>query len=247
VTVALPPVVDVFVRTLVGNLVRVAGQSMIGVYVHGSAVLGDFDPAVSDVDLLVVAVDGVDRDTLDRIVGVLREAPDCPGGGLEASVVAASAARDPGPPWPFLAHVTTGPEAAKVVFGRTMDGDDDLVLHYLAARAAGVALVGPTVDVAIGPLDTRAVLVQLANELRWAVRNASGPYAVLNACRALRFAADGRVVAKADAGEWAVAEGIAVDLTAPALDARRRGASYGITEPIAAWVLEVADGLAVGR
>lgn len=43
-------------------------------------------------------------------------------------------------------------------------------------------------------------------ELRWALSHASTGYAVLNACRAVRFAEDGRLCSKIDGGEWYLAQ-----------------------------------------
>ena len=84
---------------------------------------------------------------------------------------------------------------------------------------------------------------QLADELRWAVRHASGPYAVLNACRALRYRADNIVCSKTEGAEWALAEGIEPGLVQPALDARRAASTYIVTSTIEDWVLRVAEAI----
>ena len=41
-------------------------------------------------------------------------------------------------------------------------------------------------------------------ELRWGAERAPGEYAVLNACRAWRFAVDGALVSKIEGGQWAL-------------------------------------------
>jgi streptomycin 3"-adenylyltransferase len=99
-----------------------------------------------------------------------------------------------------------------VVDGHTRGGDPDLVLHFAVCRVAGRALAAapPPAEV-FGPVPAGLVLAQLAAELRWAVRHAPGEYAVLNACRAWRFAADGTLVSKVDGGRWAVSRVGAAD------------------------------------
>ncbi|WP_428847170.1 aminoglycoside adenylyltransferase domain-containing protein [Nocardia arthritidis] len=54
------------------------------------------------------------------------------------------------------------------------------------------------------PVATELVLAQLVRELRWAAEHAAGEYAVLNACRAWRFAVDSTLVSKIDGGRWAM-------------------------------------------
>jgi streptomycin 3"-adenylyltransferase len=203
-------------RTLVEDLVLAADTSLVAVCVHGSAVLGDFVPARSDLDVLIVIEDDVGPVVLERITAVLASDRQMAASGLEASVVAQSAAASPAPPWPFFVHVTTAPEDRKVVSGRTQSGDPDLVLHYAVARERGWSATGPPPTELFGSLPTSGVLAQIVDELRWAARNASASYAVLNACRALCYSFEGRICSKSQGGEWALARGIEPKLVAGA-------------------------------
>ena len=47
------------------------------------------------------------------------------------------------------------------------------------------------------------MLAQVADELAWAAEHNPSEYAVLNACRAWRYAVDGALVSKVDGGRWA--------------------------------------------
>ncbi|MBO0880851.1 MAG: DUF4111 domain-containing protein [Mycobacterium sp.] len=55
-----------------------------------------------------------------------------------------------------------------------------------------------------GPLSEDLVLAQLSTELYWSANHRPNEYAVLNACRAWRFAVDGAIVSKVDGGRWAL-------------------------------------------
>jgi streptomycin 3"-adenylyltransferase len=204
-------------------------------------VLGDFVPASSDLDVLIVVDDDVDEAVLERITAVLASDRQMVASGLEASVVARSAAASPAAPWPFFVHVTTAPEDRKVVSGRTQSGDPDLVLHYAVARERGWSATGPPPTELFGSLATGTVLAQIVDELRWAARNASPSYAVLNACRALCFSLEGRICSKSQGGEWALARGIEPELVAAALAARAQGTSSAQQPEAQRWVLAVAD------
>jgi Domain of unknown function (DUF4111)/Nucleotidyltransferase domain len=229
------------VRALVDDLVLAADRSLVGICVHGSAVLGDFVAGSSDLDVLVVVEDDVDDAVLERITDVLASDRQMAASGLEASVVARSAAASPAPPWPFFVHVTTAPEDRKVVSGRNQPGDPDLVLHYAVARESGWSATGPQPAELFGSLPSHTVLEQMADELRWAARNASGSYAVLNACRALCFSREGLICSKSQGGEWALARGIEREVVASALAARAEGASSPPDDEAKRWVLAVAD------
>jgi predicted nucleotidyltransferase len=233
-------VVREFTSELADALGRVAEDALVGVYLHGSAVLGDWSAPASDVDVLVVVEDGVTSSTARRLVEILRSGGKCPGAGLEASIVEAGAASAPAAPWPFVVHATTTHDDGKVVWGAPGAGDDDLILHYAVARSNGWAAYGPDPRLVVGPVPDGVVATQLAHELHWAVEHAGASYAILNACRALHFRDTGLLSSKTDGGHWARARGIQPELVQAALADRRAGVSLPITKAAAEWVLAVA-------
>ena len=114
------------------------------------------------------------------------------------------AARPPAEP-PFELHITTAPEDEKVIDGHGAEGDPDLVLHFGVCRQAGLLVgAGQPREIVFGQVPRAMVLAQLDNELEWAVGQAPEEYAVLNACRAWRYAFDGTFVSKLAGGEWAL-------------------------------------------
>ncbi len=225
------------------EVTTVAGTSLVGCYVHGSAVLGDFLPERSDLELLVVVEDSTTEAVVDAVADVLLADRRMVATGLEVSVVDRSAAHAPRAPWPFRVHVTTDPRDRKRVSGRGHPGDADLVLHYLVARAGGWALTGAAVEEVFGSVPEHVVVGQLVAELRWAAVEASESYAVLNACRALRFQQDGTVYSKTAAGKWAIESGIAPDLVQRALTSRQAESAAPVSVDAHAWILAVANEL----
>lgn len=193
-------------------LAGVLGPDLTGVYLHGSAVLGGFDARRSDVDILVVSEGAMTAGQQTAAAEALSEERlPCPAAGLELSVVTLAAARHPAARPAFELHVTTEPEDRKVVDGHGHGGDPDLVLHFAVCRAAGRLLgLGRPADQVFAPVPGELVRAQLAAELHWATGLRSGAelypgeYAVLNACRAWRYAVDGTLVSKVDGGEWAL-------------------------------------------
>ncbi|WP_223406485.1 nucleotidyltransferase domain-containing protein [Occultella gossypii] len=136
----------------ISGLLTAELTTVVGIYLHGSAVLGGFGPT-SDLDVLVVVRDEPDLDW-DSVGSALLRAADG-GRALELSVVRSSAAAAPAPPWPFVLHVNSG--ARRCVLGGD-GGDPDLIAHYAVVRAAGLPLYGPGPSAVVGRIE-RDVLI----------------------------------------------------------------------------------------
>ncbi|WP_433006386.1 aminoglycoside adenylyltransferase domain-containing protein [Kribbella sp. CA-294648] len=193
------PVVLDFARDLAAVLAELRSD-LVGVYLHGSAALGGFVPARSDVDILVVVEESSDAEGRRKLgEAIAAAARDCPGVGLELSVITAATARELGS-CQYEVHVnTTGTEAAVVIGG---DSDTDLILHCAVCRAHAVAVAGPPAEQVFGEVSRDRIVRATLDELDWALEHAPTTYAVLNACRALRFAVEGIQCSKVEAAGW---------------------------------------------
>jgi streptomycin 3"-adenylyltransferase len=185
---------------LVDSLSTVPGWLPVGAYVHGSAALGGFVPGRSDVDLLFVVRRALAPGAKEALAAAIQAFPGCPGVGIETSLLTVEQAANP-VSGGFELHICTGP-GAKVVEGYRHAGDDDLVLHALVVRAAGIALHGPPAAELLGDVDPANVRQRLRSELAWALKNAPARYAVLNASRAVFWAQHSVVASKIVGGEW---------------------------------------------
>jgi streptomycin 3"-adenylyltransferase len=185
-----------YLEALTAEATAVLGERLVGVYAHGSLLLGGYLPTRSDIDVLVVVADPLSPDEqADLAARLTEDALPCPAVGLELSVVLTSVAAAPTARPAFELHVTTAPDDRKVVDGHGHPGDLDLVLHFAICHALGYppfAEVPPSL-----------VLAQVTDELAWAAEHNPSEYAVLNACRAWRYAVDGALVSKVDGGRWA--------------------------------------------
>ena len=218
-----PAEVVEYVRTAATRLAGRAGPALLAAYLHGSAVLGGWTATRSDVDLLFVLEDSAVPADLAAIGATLSDAGPCPGRGLEASAVTAGQAARPASPWPFIWHArSAGAGTVQVSAAPGDGGDPDLLMHYAAVRAAGLAVLGPPPAAVIGPVPRPVILGYLADELGWGLANAPECYAVLNACRAQVFLADGQIVSKVAGGRAVLARGSApADLVRRSLDQQR--------------------------
>ena len=183
------------------------GDSLVGVYLHGSAVLGGFALERSDLDLLVVVSGPLGAATKRRLAAELSpRAMPCPAArGLELSVVTRATTLEPTPEPPFELHLGTGGHggAPRVVDGVAHPGDPDLPLHFAVCRQHGRALFGPPPRRLFAPVPRVWLLGAMARDLAWAREQAPVEYQVLNACRAWRFAEEDVLCSKLDGGRWA--------------------------------------------
>jgi len=236
-----------FVRELAHRLATAGPGMLVGVYVHGSAVLGDFQSGASDVDILVVVQDRIPESSIQAMARILAEVVVWPGTGVEASVVEESAARMPSPPWPYQVHINTSTAERKTLWCKPGSGDSDLILYYALTRQAGWAAYGPPPTEVVGEVGRLLVAAQLAAELRWAINYASESYAVLNTCRALRWSTEVMLCSKTAGGTWALSRGVVPALVRQALPDRRTHRKRAVGPQASAFARQVAAMLEAGQ
>lgn len=199
-----------YVAVLTDGLLSAVGGEVCAVYLHGSAVLGGWRAAVSDVDVLVIVPGHLGPARASAVSSAaLSTVSVCPGTGLELSAVTGADAAAPGPPWRFVTHVAaTKAGERRVVLGATHPGDSDLLLHYAVCRQAGWPALGPPATELIGPISRAQVLKAQARELAWGLARAPSHYTLLTACRALNFLQHRELVGKTTAARWAIDQGV---------------------------------------
>ena len=184
-------------------------STLLAVHLYGSAVDGGLKP-YSDIDLLVVVYAPPALESKMAFVrALLVLEADCPPKGLEMSVVLAEACAHPGHPAPFELHGSPmhWPRFREDLAGAcaAMRGEDpDLAAHFAVAREAGIALCGPAARMVFAPVPREMVFASVWQDVASARESIhSDPvYTILNLCRTLAFARDGRMRSKAAGGAW---------------------------------------------
>ena len=199
--------IEALLGRLTGEIRRSSNDSLIGLYVYGSLVTGDFDQGRSDIDLLAVVDSKVEGDTFDRLDRMhARFVEDHPAweDRIEVVYVPASAL------WNFrtrtdqIAVISPGEPFHLKAAGK------DWLINWYMVREAGVTLCGPP---------PRALIPEISqSEFREAVREqaeawkewvfkmrtpGAQSYAVLTLCRALYTYSHGRQASKKQAALWA--------------------------------------------
>ena len=188
-------------------------DDLVGVYLHGSAAMGGYHPAVSDLDFIVVArgpiSDEARRGFTDAVAALHDRAP---GKGIEMSVVTAAACRPFAYPTPFELH-WSGMHADWYRrdpgdYILKMRGTDiDLAAHFTVLRGRGACLWGAPIGEVFAPVPARDYVDSIWNDVCGAPEEIAGDamYLVLNLARVLAYLEDGAVLSKREGGAWALA------------------------------------------
>ena len=208
-----------YLDELVAALARILGDDLAGVFAGGSWALGGYVPVESDLDVAAVVRARLPRETKHRLVAALRhEALPCPARGLELVVYTLAAVREPTAEGAYELNLNTGARMTFRADEAPVPGD----LHWFAIdravlREHGVALLGPPAAEVFAEIPRALLLPVLADVVRSYRGGGDRDDAVLNACRALLFAEEGRWASKQAAGRWALGRVGDEELVAAAL------------------------------
>ena len=204
----------------IGNLIsiymeqskRILQDNLTGIYLHGSAVMGCFNPEKSDIDLIIVVSqplsDSIKRDYMEMVVtnNVL-----APAKGIEMSIVLRNVCNPFVYPTPFELHFSAGhlewyrndPDD----YIQRMNGTDrDLAAHFTVIRKRGLCLYGLPVNEVFAEVPAYDYMDSIWNDISDAPENIAKDtmYLTLNMARVLAYKEDALVLSKKEGGDWAV-------------------------------------------
>jgi streptomycin 3"-adenylyltransferase len=228
------------VRAQIDRLLRglhdVLSGNLRGVYLHGSLALGCFNPARSDVDILVVVAVPLERDEKLRLVDLLLVVSNTPH-KIELDVLTTEQLDQWRHPSPYEFHYG---ESHRVRYAcdpvRHLDelssSNPDLAAHVTVARAAGISVFGPEPHELLHDVPFEDYLDSLLQDLEWSRTADSETYGILSPCRIWATLTTGEIHSKVTGTEWALAR-LPDDLTPPveaALAAYRDDRPIGVNQ-----------------
>lgn len=188
------------------------GANLAGVYLHGSLAMGCFNPAHSDLDLLVVTHERMAPGERRAAAEALLRISGSPT-PVEISFMSAGQLRPWRHPAPFDLHYSEEwrqrtadalASGAWRAWGDEEPLDPDLAAHVTVARARGVALYGPPPEAIFPPVPRADYQDSIVRDMAWAAEHIDDDpaYLVLNFCRVCAFLAEGSVLSKDEGGVW---------------------------------------------
>lgn len=208
------------VRDQIGRLARALqdalGEMLIGVYLHGSLVLGCFNPARSDVDVLVVTERPMSRDEKNIVASILLGASGDWTPGSPRPLEISFLSRHDLDPWrhptPYDLHFGERWRPAfeegldEVLPGQTTP-DADLAAHITVVRERGIVLHGLPIDEVFPRVPRADYVDSLLRDFRWCRDHAAEAprYAILSMAREWATLATGELHSKDSGASWAAA------------------------------------------
>jgi len=207
-----PTAVETQVNTLCAHLQVVLETNLSGIYLHGSLAMGCFNPACSDIDLLVVTSQGMSVETKRQIVHLLLHASRAPS-PIEISFLVEQQMYPFQHPLPFDLHYGGSHREQyrqALISGQWMRWNDetkrdiDLAAHLTVTLARGICLFGKPIKEVFPAVPAQYYVAAIVDDFQWGRnRIADNPlYFVLNACRVYAYLLDGSIFSKDEGGSW---------------------------------------------
>ena len=205
-----------FIKELTDDFVlsakKILGDNLTGVYLHGSAVMGCFNPAKSDLDLIVVINEKISDDTkrrfMDMVVDLNAKAPQK---GIEMSIVLKSVCKPFVYPTPFELHFSNMHlnwyKKDPGGYIQKMNGTDkDLASHFTIIQKRGKCLCGEAIENVFAEVPKDDYFDSICNDIAEAKEDIleNPTYIILNLARVLAFKNEGLVLSKKEGGEWGI-------------------------------------------
>ena len=204
------PDIDKLLRSLLYQMQRVLDKNLIGLYLYGSLVAGDFDLEISDIDTLAVTSSDIDDKEFEQLRNMhsdlIAQNPNWDG-RIEIQYLSANA---------LQTFKTQRSQIAVISPGEPFNSKDagiDWLINWYIVREQGVTLFGPSPQTLI-PLISKEEFLQASREHAkyWAEwtsqpRDEKGQsYAILTMCRALYASRNGEQASKQQAALWTQAQ-----------------------------------------
>jgi predicted nucleotidyltransferase len=204
------PDVNQLIEKLLSRIKSILGNKLVGLYLEGSLVLGDFDPKTSDIDLLAVTSNDSDdreyealRKMHETIAAEQREWDD----RIEVCYISVDALHSIKSRTSQIINISPGEP-----FHRT-EAKKEWIMNWYLTREKSKILFGPSPKTLIEPISKEEFIQSVKDHARswgeWVdgMKNRyAQAYAILSMCRALYSSKYGDQVSKKQAAHWAQKE-----------------------------------------
>ncbi len=202
--------INAMLEELLSGSQKILGNRLVGYYLYGSLVTGDFDFGSSDLDLLAATLSDIDEQEFGSLHAMHNDfahkykAWD---GRIEVAYLSTDALKT------FRSHTS---KIAVISPGEPFhikDAGKDWLMNWYIVREKGMTLYGPPPETVIDPISKAELLAAVqehGQEWREWIYHArhrnSQAYAILTMCRILYTLKNGEIVSKKRAALWAEKE-----------------------------------------
>ena len=227
-------------------------DNLTGIYLHGSAVMGCYNPKKSDLDLIVVVNEPMQDDVKRRFMDMVVEVNEAgPAKGIEMSIVTKNVCKPFAYPTPFelhfsVAHTGWYKDNPEDYIDKMKGTDKDLAAHFTIISKRGKCLCGLPIEEVFAPVPKADYMDSIWEDIAEAKEDIvdNTMYITLNLARVLAYKKEELVLSKKEGGEWALNNipeeyhDLIKEAMAEYADAREVSYDYEIAKQYAEYMLQ---------
>lgn len=199
-------------NSFVAQSQTILGDNLVGVYLHGSAVMGCYNEKISDIDLLLVVQEAIPGDIKCRFMDMVVELNSyAPSKGIELSIVNQRVCSPFVYPTPFELHFSIAHlewyKTNPLDYIEKMKGTDkDLAAHFTIINHRGKCLYGKDIEDVFGTVRKEDYFDSIWSDIENAEAEImdNPTYMILNLCRVLAYKKEALILSKLEGGKWGV-------------------------------------------
>ncbi len=202
--------VNELLEIIITRINSVLGDKMVGLYLEGSLVLGDFEPDISDIDLVVALASDINNKEFEALKGMheylvaeYKEWHD----RIEVCYITVDALRTVKSHTSMIVNISPGEPIHRT------ESYKEWIMNWYLTREKSKALYGPSPKSIIEPISKEEFVQSVKDNVKawggWVddMRNPyAQSYAILTICRALYAYKTGEQASKKEAALWAQKE-----------------------------------------
>lgn len=203
---------EALLNEFVQNTREILDDNLVGIYLHGSYVMGCFNPKKSDLDLIIVVNEKMDDASKRAFMDMVTELNERgPAKGIEMSIVTKDVCKPFVYPTPFELHFSVmhlgwyrdNPED----YIQKMNGTDkDLAAHFTIIGKRGKCLYGQVIEYVFAEVPQKDYMDAIWDDISEAPEDieTNTMYITLNLARVLAYKKEQLVLSKKEGGDWGI-------------------------------------------
>ncbi len=199
-------------KSFVTQCQKILGDDLVGIYLHGSAVMGCYNEKKSDIDLLVVVNEAIPRDIKHRFLDMVVELNTyAPPKGIELSIVKREVCDPFVYPTPFelhfsIAHLEWYKTDPLDYIDKMTGTDKDPAAHFTIIYHRGKCLYGKDIKDVFGAVGKKDYFDSICSDIEDAETEIMNDptYIILNLCRVLAYKKEELILSKREGGKWGI-------------------------------------------